>query len=135
MSDTHERSRPLILVADDEADISELVRIHLEKLDCEVMIAATGADAIALARTRVPQLAVLDVLMPKGNGYEVAHAIKEMDASVPVMILTATIDDENTAEQYGVRVDAFLRKPVSGAELRGAVTELLGPRLAAKGDV
>lgn len=119
-----------ILVADDDADILELVAFRLEQAGHETMRARDGEEALALARERPPALCVLDVLMPKLNGFEVLRALREEDAtkSVPVIMLTASVQDRDVARGFEVGADDYMRKPFNPRELQARVEALLRRR-------
>jgi DNA-binding response OmpR family regulator len=125
---TDDDSRPLVLVADDETDIVELVAIVLERAGYRVVTALEGATALELARERMPVLCILDGTMPRLAGFEVLEALREEDstAGVPVLILTATVDEEREIRRHGVVPDGFMKKPFDSDELLGEVARLVG---------
>src|ERR671937_55138 len=91
---THELgSRPVVLVADNEEDIIALVSFKLEREGYEVIGAADGEQALEVLHERHPNLALLDVHMPKLDGYEVTRAIRSDESlrSTPVIILSASV--------------------------------------------
>jgi CheY-like chemotaxis protein len=122
-----EASRGTVLVADDDADILDLVSMRVERLGFDVIRAANGAEALELARTGKPDLLILDVLMPEVNGFEVLKRLRaEEDArQVPALILTATIQDEQVARDYGIQPDGYMRKPFTAAALSAQIDRLL----------
>src|SRR5437870_10577024 len=69
---------PIVLVVDDGAANRELIRMYLSTIDCEVLLAADGPSALALIETTPPDLVLLDVRMPRMDGYEVCRRIKAM---------------------------------------------------------
>ena len=83
MSDT-------ILIADDEKEIRELLRLYLENAGFQVVQAADGEQALAAFRAGGIDLCLLDIMMPKVNGYEVLKKIRESDPMIPVIFITAT---------------------------------------------
>jgi DNA-binding response OmpR family regulator len=125
--------RPVILVADDDRDILELVSLALERDGYELVLASNGEEALALARTRLPSLAVLDVMMPRLDGCEVTRRLRADDATraLPVVLLSAFADELQAARGLAAGADAYVKKPFSPRELSAQVTELLdGPRAA-----
>jgi DNA-binding response OmpR family regulator len=118
----------LVIAADDEHDIVELVRIVLSRAGYEVLTASQGQEALDLARTRVPDLCVLDGVMPGLEGFEVLRALREDErtAAVPVLILTATVTEEREVRRHGVEPDAFMKKPFEAEALLAEVERLLG---------
>jgi DNA-binding response OmpR family regulator len=118
---------PRVLVADDEPDIVALVRILLDRAGYEVITASDGELALALAREHEPDLCVLDVAMPKLAGYEVLSQLRGADptATIPVMIMTATVDDEREIRRHGVAPDSFIRKPFDSDRFLSEVARLI----------
>jgi DNA-binding response OmpR family regulator len=121
-------SRPLILVADDEGDIVDLVTIVLERAGYAVIAALEGRRALELASQRLPVLCILDGTMPGLAGFEVLQAIRseEATATVPVLILTATVDEEREIRRHGIEPDAFMKKPFEAEHLVREVARLVG---------
>jgi DNA-binding response OmpR family regulator len=117
----------LVVVADDERDIAELVTILLKREGYEVMTAADGAHALALARAFAPRLCILDGTMPGMAGFEVLRALREdpQTAGVAVLILTATVNEEREIRRHGVEPDAFLQKPFDTNRLLAEVARLV----------
>lgn len=107
-----------ILLVDDEKDIVEFLQYNLEQEGFEVFSAYNGEDAI---RTLVkkPDLVILDVMMPKMDGFEVCRRIRQMNgmAHLPVIFLTAKTTEKD--EIYGLEIgaDDFIRKPISPKKL------------------
>lgn len=117
----------LVVVADDERDIAELVAIVLGRAGYEVVTAADGVRALELVRERPPALAILDGTMPGLAGFEVIEAMRERreTSGVPVMVLTATVDEEREIRCHGVEPDGFMKKPFDSAELLAEVSRLV----------
>lgn len=116
-----------VLIADDDPDILELVRFKLEGAGFEVVTAVDGEAALAEARRQPPDLAVLDVMMPKMSGIEVCRALREdaATAAVPVMLLTARSQEVDVERGFGVGASDYLIKPFSPRELVSRVRALL----------
>jgi DNA-binding response OmpR family regulator len=119
-----------ILVADDDQDILELVAFRLERAGYEVMTAGDGEQALATARERRPDLAVLDVMMPKLTGYDVVKAMRaeEGTSQIPVILLTARVQEADVSRGFEAGADDYIRKPFSPQELRARVEAILGRR-------
>ena len=117
----------LVLIADDDPDVLDLVRYRLDQRGYATITAANGADALDLARERLPNLCVLDVMMPKLNGFEVVQALREArnTESIPVLLLTATIGDRDVAHGLEVGANDYLRKPFDPQELSARVEALV----------
>jgi len=127
MSDDDVRT---VLVADDDEDILQLVSFRLERAGYNVVTASDGAKAIAAAREHHPDLAVLDVMMPGMNGYEVTRALRadEQTAAIPVILLTARVQEADVSRGFEAGADDYLRKPFSPQELRSRVQAILARR-------
>jgi len=121
---------PLVLVADDDDDIRSLVIFRLERSGYRTVVARDGEEALALALERVPALAVLDVMMPKLDGYEVTRRLRSEDATrgMPVILLTARAQDADVARGFESGADDYIRKPFSPQELLARVQAILGRR-------
>ncbi|MFH0848034.1 MAG: response regulator [archaeon] len=112
-----------ILVADDEPDIANLARMILEKQGYSVLMASNGVEALQKAENTMPDLILLDVVMPAKTGWEVCKTLKAQDStkSIRVVIFTVLakfIGDENSkkyAEESGC--DGYLSKPFTPREL------------------
>jgi CheY-like chemotaxis protein len=117
----------LVVVADDERDIVELVAIVLGRAGYEVITAADGDRALELIRERRPDLCVLDGRMPGLAGYEILRRLRDdpETAATKVLILTATIDDEREIRRHGVSSDGFMKKPFEAEALLDEVERLL----------
>jgi DNA-binding response OmpR family regulator len=121
---------PLVLVADDDEDILGLVSFRLERSGYEVAAAKDGEEALRLARKLSPALVVLDVMMPRLDGYEVARRLREDEATrgIPVILLTALAQEADVARGFESGADDYLRKPFSPQELAARVQAVLGRR-------
>jgi DNA-binding response OmpR family regulator len=130
VSATEPRSRPLVLVADDDRDILQLISFRLERADYEVVQANDGEEALRLVKELHPDLAVLDLMMPKLNGYEVIREIRrdEETKAIPVILLTARVQETDVARGFEAGADDYLKKPFSPQELRARVQAILGRR-------
>jgi DNA-binding response OmpR family regulator len=122
--------QPVILAADDDPDIRELVAFRLERSGYTVLQAADGEEALALALKHTPDLAVLDVMMPKMDGFEVVRRLRaeETTKHMPIIMLTARAQDSDVEEGFESGADDYLRKPFSPQELRARVQAILGRR-------
>jgi DNA-binding response OmpR family regulator len=125
-----ERLRPVVLVADDDPDILQLVTFRLERAGYDVVQAVDGEEALRIATEVEPDLAVLDVMMPKLTGYDVTRKIREDDATkrMPVILLTARVQEADVARGFEAGADDYLKKPFSPQELRARVQAILGRR-------
>lgn len=99
-----------ILVADDEAEIRDVLRLYLEKDGYEVIEAADGIEAMEVCRQEKPDLAVLDIMMPGIDGYRVLRNIRE-NSNIPVIILSAKGSDSDRILGLDLGADDYIVKP------------------------
>jgi CheY-like chemotaxis protein len=128
---THDgQGRPVVLIADNEEDIIALVSFKLEHEGYEVVGASDGEQALELVRDRHPSLALLDVHMPKLDGYQVTRAIRSDESlrNTPVIILSASVKEEDVAASFEAGADDHLKKPFSPASLAARVEAFLEQR-------
>ena len=120
--------RPLVLVADDDPDILSLVTLRLELDGYEVIGASDGERAVEEALERTPDLALIDVTMPKLGGYEVAERLRQHEptSAIPIILLTARVQDSDVARGIEAGADDYVKKPFSTADLRTRVQAALG---------
>jgi DNA-binding response OmpR family regulator len=125
-----ENGKPLVLVADDDPDILALVTFRLERGGYDVVPANDGEEALRLALERAPDLAVLDVMMPKLDGYEVTTRLRQNERTrrMPVILLTARVQEADIARGFEVGADDYVKKPFSPQELGARVQAILGRR-------
>lgn len=122
------RAQPLVLIADDEADILALVAFRLERDGFDVIKASDGAEALAAIREQLPDLAILDVMMPRLTGYEVTEQLRADAATsgIPVILLTARVQEADIARGMESGADDYVEKPFSPQELHVRVQAILG---------
>ena len=120
--------RPLVLVADDDPDILSLVTLRLERDGYEVIGAPDGERAVEEALERTPDLALIDVSMPKLDGYEVTERLRQHEptSAIPIILLTARVQDSDVARGIEAGADDYVGKPFSMADLRTRVQAALG---------
>jgi two-component system, OmpR family, alkaline phosphatase synthesis response regulator PhoP len=118
---------PKILIADDNAQNRELIEAMLAKIESETEFAVDGHDTLKKVADFSPDLILLDVMMPKANGFEVCRKLKSDPATSKIMILMVTalseLGDIERAVEAGT--DDFLSKPVNALELQKRVTNML----------
>jgi two-component system response regulator MtrA len=118
----------LILVADDDDDVRELVVFRLAHAGYEVITAADGEEAVELALERRPDVCLIDVMMPRLDGFEVTERVRAAAdlADTKVLLLTASVHDSAVERGLAVGADEYIAKPFSAKELLERVAAALG---------
>jgi two-component system, OmpR family, response regulator len=114
-----------LLVVDDEATILELLSGSLRLAGFEVMTASSGAEAVRAAASGRPDLVLLDVMMPDGDGFEALSRIRSGGGEVPVIFLTARDEVPDRVAGFAVGADDYVTKPFSLDELLGRIRAVL----------
>lgn len=117
-------SSNLILVVDDEANIADLAKMYLQKEGYEVITAEDGDEALRLARTRQPNLIVLDLMLPGKDGWEVTRQLRR-EGNTPIIMLTARAEDVDRIVGLELGADDYLTKPFNPRELVARVKAVL----------
>ena len=109
----------LILVADDDDDVRELVVFRLERAGYQVVTASDGQEAVQVALERPPDVCVIDVMMPKLDGYEVTERLRASPglADVPIVLLTASVQEAAVNRGFEAGASDYIKKPFSPQEL------------------
>ncbi len=122
--------RPVLLIADDDEDVVRLLKLFLRPLDCEILTAADGEEALAVAQSRLPDVVLLDVMMPKRSGWEVCQALKAVQRTAHIAVVLSTargdVKDRLTGLQLGA--DDYLVKPFNRDEVVKRIGALLERR-------
>lgn len=121
-------ARPVVLVADDDEDILSLLGLRLERAGYDVVTAKDGIDALEAVEGRTPDIAIVDVMMPRMDGHELIRRLRARPEteSIPILVLTAAVQDRVAAASAAAGADAHMRKPFSPRELVARLDELLG---------
>lgn len=116
-----------ILIVDDEKDLVETLTFRLEAAGFEVIPAYDGLEGLSKARKEKPDLILLDVMMPKMDGYQVCRLLKfSTDTKdIPIIMLTARGQDRDKLTGQEVGADVYITKPFDGAELVKKIKEVL----------
>lgn len=117
-----------ILIADDEQNIVISIEFLMKREGFQVMIAGDGVSALEYVARERPDLVLLDVMMPRKNGYEVCQAIKSDPqlAATKILMLTAKGRDTEVAKGLAIGADDYMTKPFSTRDLVAKVKTLLG---------
>ena len=122
-----ERARPVVLIADDDAEIRTLLRLHFSALDCDLLETTDGAETLETVLVNLPDLVILDVMMPELSGWEICKYIKEHDdlTHTGVIMLTAigAVNNSLTSPLFGA--DDYLDKPFDFDDLDDRVRAVL----------
>lgn len=116
--------RAKVLVVDDEQDILDLVRYHLEREGFQVIGCRDGKSALALFPRERPDLVILDLLMPGVDGLEVCRRLRQ-DFAVPILMLTAKAEEADKVVGLELGADDYVTKPFSPRELVARVRAIL----------
>jgi DNA-binding response OmpR family regulator len=116
-----------IVIADDDADIRELVVFKLRHAGHEVLPVADGAAAVEACLSNTPDLVILDVMMPGMSGLDAARALRADDtmAGVPIIMLTARAQEPDIEQGFDAGADDYVVKPFSPRELASRVAAVL----------
>jgi len=120
-------AKEVILVVDDEEDIRELVELNLSREGYQILPCDTGERALALVRSRKPDLVVLDLMLPGVDGLEVCKRLKANPDTrhIPVIMLTAKGEEADIVAGLELGADDYVTKPFSGKVLAARVRRLL----------
>ncbi len=124
--------RPMVMVVDDSITMRKVTSRVLERHEYEVSTAKDGVDALEKLHERVPDLMLLDIEMPRMDGYELATLMKadERLRGVPIIMITSRSGDKHRQRAFDIGVDRYLGKPYQEAELLLQITEVLAQRAA-----
>ena len=116
-----------ILIVDDEKQLVSLVKLHMEMAGYEVLTASDGERALAIGREENPDLIILDLMLPKIDGWEVCKRLRaELKiGGIPVIMLTARTDTEDKLKGFESGADDYVTKPFSPRELVARVKRVL----------
>ncbi len=119
-----------VLIAEDEPHIVESLRFILDLEGYEVRAVTDGREVLDAVRRHMPDVVILDVMMPNCNGFEVLKSLKadSVLASIPVLMLTAKGQERDRATALGLGADVFVTKPFSNRDVLDRVRRLAGPR-------
>nr|WP_321235786.1 response regulator transcription factor [uncultured Psychroserpens sp.] len=118
-------SKTTILLAEDEPALGQIIKESLETRDFNVLLCSNGEIALETYQNHTPELLVLDVMMPKKDGFTLAKDIRAIDATVPIIFLTAKSQTQDVVEGFTIGGNDYLKKPFSMEELIVRINNLL----------
>ncbi|MEO0089454.1 MAG: response regulator [candidate division WOR-3 bacterium] len=119
-----------ILLVEDEENLRELLKYQLENAGYQVITASDGLEALNLARQHKVDLIILDLMLPKLDGYTVCRLLKfsEQYKKIPLIMATARTNPEDRERGLEMGADFYLTKPLNSKELLDKIKELLKPK-------
>lgn len=126
-TDEQEQKTAIVLIVDDNEQNLELLTAYLEDLDCNTIPAKDGLEALEIVKKTIPDLILLDVMMPKMSGFEVCRRIKgnPATAAIPIIMVTALSEIGDIERAIDSGTDDFLSKPINKLELITRVKTML----------
>jgi len=116
--------RPRVLVVDDEPQILRALKVILREAGFEAVPAASAAEALDLAAVRPPQAAIIDLVLPDGDGVGVTRSLREW-SEMPILVLSAVGEEEQKVRALEAGADDYVTKPFGGRELVARVQAAL----------
>ena len=119
-----------ILLVDDEPDLVQMISLRLKSVGYEVVTACDGQEALEQVKQTKPDLLILDLMLPKLDGYKVCRLLKfdERTKGLPILIFTARAQEQDIKLASECGADAYLTKPFEAKVLLGKLQELLAAR-------
>lgn len=114
-----------ILYVEDEVFLAKIVKESLERLGHEVIHLPDGKDIVKYFLSSNPDLCILDIMLPYKNGYEIAKEIRKINASIPIIFLTAKSQTQDLVEGFKVGGNDYVKKPFSMEELQVRIVNLM----------
>ena len=118
-------SKKTILVVDDEKDLLDLIENNLRKEGFDVLKAENGEQGIEIAKKHQPDLVLLDIMMPKKDGFSLANDIRKIDEETPLIFLTAKSLQTDKIDGFKIGADDYITKPFSMEELLLRIARIL----------
>jgi len=112
---------PRILIVDDDPLVLKFVRANLQSMDYEIFAAMDGAEALHIVEKELPDLVILDIMMPKMDGFEVCNRLREW-SQIPIIMLTARDNVDDKVKCLNAGADDYITKPFGINELTARVT-------------
>ena len=116
--------RPRVLIVDDDLAITKFLRANLKAEDYETAIAMDGVEALETIERELPDLVILDIMLPRMDGFEVCRRLREW-SRIPVIMLSARGDEEDKVKCLDVGADDYMTKPFGVRELLSRIKAIL----------
>jgi DNA-binding response OmpR family regulator len=123
-----------IILAEDEPALAQIIKESLETRNFEVIHCKDGEEAIEVFKNEKIELLVLDIMMPKKDGFSVAKDIRKLDTKTPIIFLTAKSQTQDVVDGFNFGGNDYLKKPFSMEELIVRIHSLLGRKTAVKNE-
>ncbi len=120
-------TKPLIMVVDDSITVRKVTSRLLERNNYEIITAKDGVDAVTVLGERVPDLMLLDIEMPRMDGFELATIVRHDDRlkKLPIIMITSRTGDKHKTRATEIGVDEFMGKPFNEVDLLNMIEDLL----------
>lgn len=120
-------SKKKVLVIEDDPSNQKIVELVLSKFSCDVKVAGNGELGLEIAQLFLPDLILMDVMMPKMSGFDVLKALRAVKGldEIPVVVISAKASAEDSAQAIGLGATEFLTKPFRIKELQNVVERFL----------
>lgn len=119
------QNKTTILLAEDEPALGQIIKESLETRDFNVLLCENGEIAFKTYKNQSPKLLVLDVMMPKKDGFTLAKEVRAVDDTIPIIFLTAKSQTQDVVEGFTIGGNDYLKKPFSMEELIVRINNLL----------
>jgi len=122
-----EKEHPTVMVVDDSLTVRKVTAKHLQKRGYEVMVAKDGVDAVEQLRERVPDVMLVDIEMPRMDGYELSSRVRSERGlkHIPIIMITSRAGAKHRQKAFDIGVDAYMSKPYQEEELFNNIETLL----------
>ena len=116
-----------ILIVDDNPDLCHILQVHLELLGYDSILAVNGKEAVDLATSHLPDLILMDIMLPVMDGLQATRLIREhpLTQSTPILAMTAKVTSEDKEECLRSGCDDFIAKPFTSKQLTSIIEKLL----------